>query len=280
MRAATEVYQWRDQPFVGARPFPAPNSPVGALITYSLGEPAHGDSAAAAARIVVTAKNGATVRELTGPGTLGLHRIRWDLHTQFAFVPSATDSGYYGAPVAPYVPPGEYTVTISARGTSASQTVQVRSDSTALSTPDAPAARQKFIARVDSLSRVFRDGKRALAELDTEFKNMQPLLDHPPKSPATDSATKRVEKELRTLQGSFDEEYGAPIGNAFDLLGGIEGSSTAPTQAEERMLDVAATQVRDMIAKLNDVISTSMPQLRLLLKQQAPRAITPVRPTQ
>ena len=279
MRAATEVYQWRDQPFVGARPFPAKNAPVGALITYSLGEPAHGDSASSA-RIVVTAKDGATVREFTGPATAGLHRVRWDLHAQFAFVPSAADSGYYGAPVAPYVPPGEYTVTISARGTSASQTVQVRSDTASLSTPDAPAARQKFIARVDSLSRVFRDGKLALAQLDTEFTSMKPLLEHPPKSPATDSATKRMEKELRALQGSFDEEYGAPIGNAFDLLGGIEGSSTAPTQAEERMLDLSATQVRDMIAKLNDVISTSMPQLRLLLKQQAPRAISPVRQTQ
>ena len=279
MRAATEVYQWRDQPFVGARPFPAPNAPVGALITYSLGDVAKSDTAAAV-RIVVTAKDGETVRELVGPATAGLHRIRWDLHSEFPFVPSAADSGYYGAPVAPYVPPGEYTVTISARGTSASQTVQVRSNPSALSTPDAPAARQRFIVRVDSLSRVFRDGKRALAELDTEFTSMRPLLERPPRSPATDSATKRVEKQLRGLHESFVEEYGAPIGNAFDLLGGIEGSSTAPTQAEERMLDVSAAQLRDMVAKLNDVISTSMPQLQLILKQQAPRAITPVKFTQ
>jgi hypothetical protein len=158
--------------------------------------------------------------------------------------------------------------------------VQVRSNPSALSTPEAPAARQRFIVRVDSLSRVFRDGKRALAELDTEFTHMQPLLERPPKSPATDSATQRVEKELGGLHESFVEEYGGAIGNAFDLLGGIEGSSTAPTQAEERMLDVSAAQLRDMVAKLNEVISTSMPQLRLILKQQAPRAITPVKFTQ
>jgi hypothetical protein len=279
MRAATEVYQWRDQPFEGARPFPAQNSPVGALITYSLGEPVHGDSAAVA-RIVVTTHDGALVRELAGPATPGLHRVRWDLHTEFPFAPTADDSGYYGAPVAPYVPPGAYTVTISARGTTASQTVQVRADSSALSTPEASAARQRFIVRVDTLSRAFRDGKRALAELDTEFTNMKPLLEHPPRSPATDSAIKRVEKQLRGLHESFAEEYGGPIGNAFDLLGGIEGSSSAPTQAEERMLDLAATQLRDAIAKLNDAIKTSMPELRLALKQQAPRAIAPVRPPQ
>jgi hypothetical protein len=119
-----------------------------------------------------------------------------------------------------------------------------------------------------------------LAQLDTEFTNIRPLLERPPRSPAIDSATKHVEKQLRALHESFLEEYGAPIGNAFDLLGGIEGSSTAPTQAEQRMLDVATAQLRDMIAKLNDVITTSMPQLRLSLEKQAPRAITPVKAPQ
>jgi hypothetical protein len=279
MRAATTFYKWRDQPFVGGRPFPAPNAPVGALITYSLGDAPRGDSAASA-RIVVTAHDGAVVRELVGPANAGLHRVLWDLHTEFPFVPSAADSGYYGAPAAPYVAPGEYTVTISARGTSTSQTVQVRSDSSALTTPDAIAARARMRIQVDSLSRAFRDGKRALAALDTEFASMRTQLDRPSKTPATDSATKRMDKQLRALHESFGEEYGAPIGNAFDLLGGLEGSSAAPTQAEQRTLDITTSQLRDVIVKLNDVITTSMPQLRQSLAKQAPHATTPVRPPQ
>lgn len=279
MRVATEVYQWRDQPFEGGRPFPAPNAPVGALITYSLGDRAHGDTAGAV-HIVVTAHDGARVRELTGPASPGLHRVRWDLHTEFPFVPSAVDSGYYGAPVAPYVPPGEYTLTITTRGTSAAQTVQVRSDSNTLSTPDAVAARQRLFVNVDSLSRAFLDGKRALAALDSEFTHMRAQLERPPRAPATDSLLKRVEGQLTALHESFSEEYGTPIGNAFDLLGGLEGSSTAPTQSEQRTLDLSTAQVREMLAKLNDVIEKAMPQLRHALAQQAPRDIKPVKPPQ
>lgn len=279
MRAVTEVYQWRDQPFEGGRPFAAPNAPVGALVTYSLGDPRHGDTATAV-RIAVTARGGAVVRELAGPSTAGLHRVLWDLHTQFPFVPAAADSGFYGAPVAPYVEPGEYTVTISARGTTASETVRVRSDSAALTTPDALAARERMSIQIDSLSRAFHDGKRALAALDTEFTNVRKLLELPPTLAATDSAIRRVDRQLRALHESFGEDYGTPIGNAFDLLGGLEGSSAAPTQSEHRTLDIATAQLRDMIVKLNEVITTAMPQLRESLKQQAPRSITPVRPPQ
>jgi hypothetical protein len=276
MRAATEVYRWRDQPFEGGRPYTAPNSPVGALITYSLGDSRAGDSATAA-HIVVRAHDGAVVRELAGPGAPGMHRVLWDLHTEFPFVPTAADSGYYGAPAAPYVAPGVYTVTISARGTTASETVQVRTDSSALTNLSGLAARERMMMQIDSLSRAFHDGKLALAAIDTEFTHVRALLAQSAKVPATDSAVTRVEKELRTVHESFSEEYGTPIGNAFDLLGGLEGSSAAPTEAEQRTLDLSTAQLRGTFAKLNELITTEMPRLRETLARQAPRAIAPVR---
>ncbi len=276
MRAATEVYRWRDQPFVGGRPFPAPNTPVGALITYSLGEPHAGDTATAA-KIVVRSQKGTVVRELAGPGTAGMHRVLWDLHMQFPYVPAAQDSGYYGAPTAPYVAPDTYTVTISARGTTVSETVQVRSDSNALTTPAALATRERMMMQIDSLSRAFHDGELALAAVDTEFTSVRALLAQAPKSPATDSVVSRVAKELRALHEAFSGEYGAPMGNAFDLLGGLEGSSAAPTEAEQRTLDLSTAQLRDTFSKLNTLITTEMPHLREALAHQPPRAIAPVR---
>jgi hypothetical protein len=203
--------------------------------------------------------------------------VFWDLHTHFPFVPTAADSGYYGAPAAPYVVPGEYTVTISARGTTASETVQVRSDSSALTTPSGLAARERMMMQIDSLSRAFHDGKLALAALDTEFTHVRALLAQSPKVAATDSAVTHVEKELHTVHESFSEEYGAPIGNAFDLLGGLEGSSAAPTEAEQRTLDLSTAQLRGTFAKLNALITTDMPHLREALARQAPRVISPVR---
>jgi photosystem II stability/assembly factor-like uncharacterized protein len=276
MRAATTVYRWRDQPFEGGRPFPAPNTPVGALITYSLGEPRVGDTVSAT-HIVVRSKNGAVVRELSGPGTAGMHRVLWDLHTQFPYVPAAADSGYYGAPAAPYVAPDTYTVTISARGTTVTESVQVRSDSNALTTPAALAARERMMMRIDSLSRAFHDGELALAAVDTEFTSMRALLAQSPKSQATDSAVSRIAKELSGLHESFSGEYGAPMGNAFDLLGGLEGSSAAPTEAEQRTLDLSTAQLRATFSKLNVLITTEIPQLREMLVHQPARAIAPVR---
>ena len=86
-----------------------------------------------------------------------------------------------------------------------------------------------------------------------------------------------MQKELRALHESFSEEYGTPIGNAFDLLGGLEGSSAAPTEAEQRTLDLSTVQLRSTFAKLNALITTEMPHLREALARQAPRAIAPVR---
>ena len=218
------------------------------------GRSAGGDTAIAV-HIVVRGRDGAVVREMAGPGSPGMHRMLWDLHTEFPFVPTASDSGYYGAPVAPYVPPGAYTVAISARGTTASETIQVRADSSALTTPSGIAARERMMMQIDSLSRAFHDGKLALAALDTEFTHVRALLAQSPKVPATDSAVTRVQKELRAVHESFSEEYGAPIGNAFDLLGGLEGSSAGPTEAEQRTLDLSTTQLRSTFAKLNELIT-------------------------
>jgi hypothetical protein len=82
---------------------------------------------------------------------------------------------------------------------------------------------------------------------------------------------------LRALHESFSGEYGAPMGNAFDLLGGLEGSSATPTEAEQRTLDLSTTQLRDAFSKLNTLITTEMPHLREALLKQPPRAVAPVR---
>lgn len=263
LRDATVVYQWRDQPLPAARKFSAPNAPVGALVTYNLRDSA--DSA----RIQVLAPDGSIVRELTGPGTAGVHRVVWDLRTRLAFVPAPGDSGFYGAPRAPFVPPATYTVKLVAHGATATQTVQVRANPRSASSPEASAARQLVAKRVDSLSRAYAEGKRLLAAVDTEFAHLRPLLASRGPSPATDSLLKIVAAQLSTLRRGFASDYGAPIGEVFDVLGGLESSSVAPTQAEQRALDFAAADLAASITKLNALVTTEMPKLRAVLS--APR---------
>jgi photosystem II stability/assembly factor-like uncharacterized protein len=267
LRDAVEVYQFRDQPPPGGRIFMAPNAPLGTFVSYWLAS--NGDSAATA-QIRISSSEGTVVRELTGPATHGMHRVAWDLRTQFAFVPPASDSGFYGPPRAPYVPAGDYTVQLTASGKTLTRTVHVRSDPRALTTPEALRARWAMMTEVDSLSRLFAPERATFVATDSEYTRLVKSL--AADTVATrDSVVKRAGATLSTLRGKFATSYSAPIGQAFDLLGGLESSSAAPTEAERRTLDSVTADLRDAFAKLHDLIATDMPKVRQLATSGAPR---------
>jgi photosystem II stability/assembly factor-like uncharacterized protein len=290
VRPATEIYRWRDRP-LGARVFRAPNPPAGAIITYSLprGDAADAKSVADArngsasrdtgrvheAGIRISAADGSLVRELTGPGGEGLHRVVWDLRAQYAFEPPASDSGYYGAPRAAFVPPGAYTVTLSARGREVSQPLEVRADPRAAPTAEALAARQALERRVDTLSTTFEDGRRSLAQADSEFTSLAALLSRGDTPAAVDSIVQRVKSQLDTLQRDFRSQYGTPMGMVFDLLDGLESNAFPPTDAERRTFEVMADAIHKDVDKLDAIRSNDLPRLRAALASRLQRAADP-----
>lgn len=279
MRPAIEFYQWRDQPLSGLRQFLAPNSPVGALITYRLPDStASGTLRDTVVRIQIADAAGDTVRNLTGPASPGLHRVLWDLRAQYAFAPTPDDSGFYGAPRAPYVPPGDYTVELVSDGAALTQVVRVQRDTTAAGATDALRARQEMGVAIDSLTRAFRDGKRALAEVDTEVARARALVGHREGVASADSIVRRVTTLLVAVHRGFGESYGTTIGNAYDLLGGLEASSAMPTDAERLTLEQSRKELAAAIEKLNAIITTELPKLRAAIAQLPPPAITPVAP--
>jgi hypothetical protein len=192
-------------------------------------------------------------------------------------VPAAADSGYYGAPRAPYVAPGDYTIALAARGRTVTQPVRVLADSAAPGTPDARAARQQMLATIDSLSRAFSDGKRAYAALDTQLTLLRALAQGTPLAPGADSLLQRLPRQLAALRPGFGEAYETPIGTAFDVLGGLESSSLPPTEAERRTLAVVTAELRTTLTKLNDLITGDLATLRsALARQPLPPAVSPV----
>jgi hypothetical protein len=74
-KTAYEYSQANTQNFTGNKVFVAPNPSYGAELVYRLTS----GSARDTTRIVVTNIKGDTVRTLTGPGGVGLHRAYWDL---------------------------------------------------------------------------------------------------------------------------------------------------------------------------------------------------------
>jgi hypothetical protein len=204
--------------------------------------------------------------------------VLWDLRAQYAFAPTPDDSGFYGAPRPPYVPPGDYTVKLAANGTTLSQVVHVQRDTAAAGTPDALRARQEMSVAIDSLTRAFRDGKRALADVDTEVARARALVGHRQGVASADSVVKHVSTLLAAVHRGFGESYGTTIGNAYDLLGGLEASSAVPTDAERLTLDQSRKELAATITKLNEIITTELPKLRTAVAQLPPPAVTPVAP--
>ena len=269
LRDVTEVYQWRDQPPLGARAFTAANTPLGALVTYWLGKDS---DVGAAVHIRILASDGRVVRELAGPATRGLHRVEWDLRMDFAFVPPASDSGFYGPPRPPFVQPGEYTVQLLAAGKTLSRTVTVRADPREVTTPDAVRARWAMMMQIDSLSRAFAPEQKSFAALDSEYTQLMKQLGGAASSvAAADSIVKSVTSLITTLRARLSASYPTPIGQAFDLLGGLESSSATPTEAERRTLDASITDLRDAFAKLHELETVAMPKFRQAVISRASR---------
>jgi hypothetical protein len=269
VRDAIEVYQWRDQPLPGARTFTAPNATLGTFVTYSLANDGEG---AVPAQIRILAGDGRVVRELSGPSTRGMHRVEWDLRMQFAFVPPASDSGFYGPPRPPFVQPGDYTVQLTVAGKTLSRPVHVHSDPREVTTPEATRARWTMMMEIDSLSRAFAHEHATFVTADSEYTRLVKQLGGPSSSVVTtDSIVKNVTTVIATLRARFSAGYSAPIGQAFDLLAGLESSAAAPTEAERRTLDVATADLRDAFAKLQALVTTGMPKLRQVVSSHAPR---------
>jgi photosystem II stability/assembly factor-like uncharacterized protein len=273
-RAATPAYEWRDLPWPAADAFVVPNPPVGTFVTYSIGElaaaapppAARADTSrprTPAAKIQIIGPDARVVRELSGPGTPGTHRVVWDLRSAIPFLPAPSDSGYYGAYRGPSVLPGRYTVKLTVAGKEVSQPVEVRSDPRAATTPAALAARHAVSTRIAELSGIYSAAAKALAAIDAELGRLAASVKAMPNAPAgSDSLMAATARRVSELKPRFSPAYGTPIGRAFDLLGALQSSSGPPTEASARILDASTTELRDAITKLNEIITTTMPAVR------------------
>ncbi|MGD8321966.1 MAG: glycosyl hydrolase, partial [Gemmatimonadota bacterium] len=120
------LFQYRkDTSYRGNADFAGQNPPDGVFVTYRLGA-GSGD-----ATLRVTRKDGQVVREMTVPAAPGMHRVTWDLRHALPGRPDVWErhaDTELARPIGqrgPFVSPGTYTVTLAARGTETSRTVEV-----------------------------------------------------------------------------------------------------------------------------------------------------------
>ena len=274
-RSAATAYEWRDLPWPSANAFVAPNPPLGTYVTYVIGESVATVPAGAtgtdttrarvppAAKIQILGTDGRVVRELSGPGGAGTHRVLWDLRASMPFLPAPSDSGYYGTYRGPFVLPGRYTAKLTVGGKEQSQSFEVRADPRAHTTPAALAARHAMSMRIAELSGIYSTAAKVLAAVEAELGRLSASVKAMPNAPAgADSLVADAARKATELRPRFSPSYGTPIGRAFDLLGALQSSSGAPTEAEGRILDSATSDLREAITRLNDLITKTLPDVR------------------
>ena len=81
-------------------------------------------------------------------------------------------------------------------------------------------------------------------------------------SAADSIAVADAAKKVAEIRPRLSPSYGTSVGRVFDLLGAVQSSSGAPTEAETRILDSTTSELRESITKLNDLITTTLPALR------------------
>lgn len=269
LRTATEVQTYRDLPWPGGNAFVAPNSPIGTYISYAVAsDPPSPDSV----KIDVIAPDGSVVDRMAGPDRAGTHRVPWNMRYRFEYVPPPSDSGFYGPPRAPYVPPGDYTVALTARGRTMKETVQVRSDPRGASTPAGLRDRAAMNLRARDISRVYTDAVSAMDAIDAELASI---------GAPTDSAIKSISTQVTVLRRrAHGSSITSGIGRLFDLTAAIESSSMPPTEAQHRSLAASVAEFTEIAAKVNDIVTNQLPAMRARTGHAGRAAIATVQPPQ
>ena len=158
-RGTIQVYR-KDTSYRGQAAFAGTNPVDGIEITYKLG------AGSGPATMTVTNSAGRTVREMGVPASAGTHRVNWDLRhsipgraeswQRFTNPELARPIGQRG----PWVSPGRYTVTVSARDISASTRVEVRGD------PEMPIT----VAMYESRERFMLDALALTGEIQSYMR--------------------------------------------------------------------------------------------------------------
>ena len=286
----------RERGFEGNMVFFGENPPFGARLLYHLG--ARADSV----RLAISDAAGAPVRSLrdtTKAGIpAGVGSMVWDLRVE-PLPPPPSDSGAAGgggggffgggASRGPLVLPGEYKAALVVNGReAATRTFSVRgepdiqiSDADRKTRFDALKEFQVLGNQVQHAQAALRRADRQLSEVKAAIKDTAGVA--APIRAALDSANKALDPLKKKFgvgvdfgAANFDFEafrknLGFRVGNA---AGGVEGSTSLPTEDQRRQLGELRTEVPAAIAEVNAFLG----RLPELYRQLAEAGVYPAAP--
>ena len=283
-----------DDPTAGANP------PYGADINYWLG------SAGGTASVAILDATGKTVRTIQGTTRAGLNRVYWDLSNEPSKTARMRTKPVYdaeftmdadGTRPAPgfgtlsvLMPPGRYTVRLTAAGKTMSQPLDVLKD------PNETVTALDMAAATDLLKKVQSDMNTS-AEMLLTIESVRAQLD----SLAAQVGGNASMADVRAQGDSLGHKFMATEGNLIDLrmtgrgqdevryparlgaqlnylAGGIAASDFAPAAQQQKVGQVLAKQVRDTHAALQGLITTDLAKFNTLLRSRGLKTIDATMP--
>ena len=284
-RSATVPFSQTDDPTAGQNP------PYGSSISYYLKSSPKGD-----VKIRIEDAKGQTVRTLTGTKSAGINRITWDLRgeltketrlrTSPAYAPEIRvgAEGWRAAPdgarMSLLVPPGTYTVKLSAGGPELSRPFIVKKD------PNSGGADADIQAQTAMLADLRKDLESA-AEMVNQIEmirgqldSIRSLLPSGADAAAIKSAADDLDKKLidvednliqRRLTGSGQDGVRWPVrlmSKINYLANGLGGSDFGPTTQQREVQSQFKEQLAAHRKRLDEVMSKDLRAFNELLRER------------
>jgi len=278
-----------DDPTAGTNP------PYGAAINYWLG------AAGGTASVAILDAAGKTVRTIQGTTRTGLNRVYWDLSNEPSKTARMRTKPLYdaeftmdadGTRPAPgfgtlsvLMPPGRYTVRLTAAGKTMTQPLEVLKDPNETVTALDMTASAELLKKVQADMTTSADmllaieGVRAqLDSLAAQIGGNASMADVRAQGDSVGRKFVVVEGNLidvrMTGRGQDEVRYPAKLGAQLNYLaGGIAASDFAPAAQQQKVGQVLAKQVRDTHAALQSLINTDLAKFNTLLRSRGLKTI-------
>jgi photosystem II stability/assembly factor-like uncharacterized protein len=281
-RQGTVPVNMSDDPSSGQNP------PYGAAITYYLKSVPAGD-----VRIRIQDAGGQVVRTFTGTKSAGLNRVTWNLEgepstevrmrTSPEYAPEIKvgPDGTRNAPGAPrlsiLMPPGTYTVKLSAAGQELSQPLIVKKD------PNSGGTEAEISTQTEMMLELRKDldsGSRMVNQIEfirSQLEQLTGTLAASSNSTSAKSSADALNKKLieieenliqRRLTGQGQDTVRWPpklLTKINYLAGGLASGDFGPTKQQREVHALFKQQLAGLRRRLDDVLNQDLPALNKLL---------------
>jgi len=221
------------------------------------------------------------------PGAAGQEQPAQPAAAQFG---GGGGGGFGGVARGPRVPPGEYTVKVSAAGKEASATVRVQEDQRIqISEPDR-AKWSEAVMKAYELQRSATAAQRSVQNLRTQMTSLQESLRRAPNvtkevNDAVKSVSDQVDDVQKRIVPVFDQSgsAGPPLpdaprpvlGRIGQLFNGLDSYTAAPTPDQTAKLGDLAGELKVLIDQLNKLIDETVPNLNKQIRDSGVSFVNP-----